>query len=540
MQSFYTASMNPFQTKQPTLKVLIDKHDESGQHHGLVSWMNDGGPQLNSSTQSLIYALMKKYRVARPYVTVEGAYGPVWKFLLKHYEKNIAMATYEDYTSYHSQDDKKESLEKGVAPGTPQYSSLVIRADGLDAFYFKLNDSNLRDKLIIFFSDPKVFDPLKEKNPEIIYSYPFGNYSLEQGMFGFYLMPLSVSKTDKPILPSGILESLSYDTNTFFENAAFYRGHNPIGERMPHKRGILLIGPPGNGKSTAIKAYLSGMKNKYGILIDCSRYLDNSTFQWLEKTLGDRQKVVVFEDCDSVCQNYSSRSAFLNFIDGVNNLENTLVIGTTNFPNRLDDAILDRPSRFDSIYYLGRPDVELRKQFLAKWFPYLMGDAKRMHSISVATDGYSGAAFKELFIMTGLRKCSVEDALQSMQLRRDTLRKVKSGELETSQEPMPQHSNPMQGSIQASLQIGGFQLLSRKEFLGYKKLRADKLTRVYREARKSVEEDPKFSNYHKDPKQAEQLGKIQQALQDCRSEEEISSVWQKFKPSAPLETVLNS
>lgn len=61
------------------------------------------------------------------------------------------------------------------------------------------------------------------------------------------------------------------------------------------------------------------------------------------------------------------RSFFLNELDGLAANAGILTIATTNHPERIDDAIVNRPSRFDVKYNFALPDVELRKAFARKW-----------------------------------------------------------------------------------------------------------------------------------------------------------------------------
>ena len=56
--------------------------------------------------------------------------------------------------------------------------------------------------------------------------------------------------------------------------------------------------------------------------------------------------VLILEDLDSLI-NDSNRSFFLNQLDGLENNDGLLVIGSTNHYDRLDPAITKRPSRFD-------------------------------------------------------------------------------------------------------------------------------------------------------------------------------------------------
>jgi len=84
-----------------------------------------------------------------------------------------------------------------------------------------------------------------------------------------------------------------------------------------------------------------------------------------------------------------------------------LTIATTNHPERIDDAILNRPSRFDVKYDFSLPDHELRKSFAKKWIEkvQLLGTntsisfnepEKIAGEVADATDGWSYAFLKEL------------------------------------------------------------------------------------------------------------------------------------------------
>lgn len=56
--------------------------------------------------------------------------------------------------------------------------------------------------------------------------------------------------------------------------------------------------------------------------------------------------IVIFEDLDSLI-NDRNRSFFLNQLDGLENNDGLLIIGSTNHFDRLDPGLSSRPSRFD-------------------------------------------------------------------------------------------------------------------------------------------------------------------------------------------------
>jgi SpoVK/Ycf46/Vps4 family AAA+-type ATPase len=87
--------------------------------------------------------------------------------------------------------------------------------------------------------------------------------------------------------------------------------------------------------------------------------------------------------------------------------EGTLTIATTNHPERIDDAILNRPSRFDVKYEFTLPDHALRKAFASKWLAKVNAfsantvvafEAPDKTAVEVAdkTEGWSFAFLKEL------------------------------------------------------------------------------------------------------------------------------------------------
>lgn len=71
------------------------------------------------------------------------------------------------------------------------------------------------------------------------------------------------------------------------------------------------------------------------------------------------------------------RSFFLNELDGLAANAGILTIATTNHPERIDDAIVNRPSRFDVKYNFALPDIELRKTFAKKWIDKFGGSGEK-------------------------------------------------------------------------------------------------------------------------------------------------------------------
>jgi len=79
-----------------------------------------------------------------------------------------------------------------------------------------------------------------------------------------------------------------------------------------------------------------------------------------------------------------------------------VVLATTNHPEKLDPAILDRPSRFDRKYYFNLPAASERLAYLASWNQSQEAELRLSESLPPklvkATDGFSFAYLKELFL----------------------------------------------------------------------------------------------------------------------------------------------
>jgi len=181
------------------------------------------------------------------------------------------------------------------------------------------------------------------------------------------------------------------------------------------KAGILFYGAPGCGKTSTIKAILR-YTNRHAVIINLNRI---KTCEELEnifrkrkfdgKELSGKELCYVLEDCDATGENGSSvlsnrkktktpdsdipsqkpsesenivnklldmstcslrpeedsvnLSCFLNILDGIIELHGVMIIMTTNYPEKIDDALI-RPGRFDFKYEFKRASREIIRNML--------------------------------------------------------------------------------------------------------------------------------------------------------------------------------
>ena len=112
------------------------------------------------------------------------------------------------------------------------------------------------------------------------------------------------------------------------------------------------------------------------------------------------------EDLDSLLTD-ENRSFFLNELDGFAANIGIVTLATTNHPERLDPAILDRPSRFDRKYAFNLPELPERVEYINFWDKSLQ-DMMRLPEeagtqIAKLTAGFSFAYLKELFLSSMMR-----------------------------------------------------------------------------------------------------------------------------------------
>lgn len=170
------------------------------------------------------------------------------------------------------------------------------------------------------------------------------------------------------------------------------------------RRGALLIGPPGNGKTHCVRALVKelGIASLYVQSLSHHYYTAEQMWQIVfERARGLRPCVLVLEDLDSLV-NDENRSFFLNQIDGFEQNHGLIILATTNHPERIDSAIMDRPSRFDRKYHFNLPSLEERSLYLANWQRSLASEtgwqSDQVLMVAQATEGYSFAYLKELVI----------------------------------------------------------------------------------------------------------------------------------------------
>lgn len=204
---------------------------------------------------------------------------------------------------------------------------------------------------------------------------------------------------DTLVLPDELRAEIERELPGFFAAREMYESYG-----VPWKRGVLLHGPPGNGKTHAVKAMVNASARPclYVKSLEASYGTEHGRL----RSVFDRARqaapcVLVLEDLDSLVDD-DNRSFFLNELDGFEANTGLAVLATTNHPEKLDPALLDRPSRFDRKYHFDLPARTERARFVAAWNGRLREEMRlsgaAVENLVGQTEGFSFAYLKELFL----------------------------------------------------------------------------------------------------------------------------------------------
>jgi AAA+ superfamily predicted ATPase len=204
---------------------------------------------------------------------------------------------------------------------------------------------------------------------------------------------------DNLILDSTLKQDIQNDLAHFFASRQTYEAYG-----IPWKRGILFIGSPGNGKTHAVKALINKMEMPCLYVKSLKSQYDNPHHNIQQVFKRSRQTapcILVLEDIDSLVEG-ENRSFFLNELDGFATNTGIVILATTNHPERIDPAILDRPSRFDRKYYFKLPGLAERIAYINLWNekfnPAMRIADTAITQIAQMTEGFSFAYLKELMV----------------------------------------------------------------------------------------------------------------------------------------------
>lgn len=212
-----------------------------------------------------------------------------------------------------------------------------------------------------FFKQWAVYPgPMYGACPDVKETIPSGIYNAEcYDRMGTVLVPADTTHDSLLVLPDNVCERVLEDIKVFWSRRDAFHKRGQL-----FKRGILLYGPAGSGKTSTIFLLSKDIIRRGGIVLICKKVsVHVDALSLVRKIEPQRPIVSIMEDIDEMIDDEGERT-ILSLLDGESQIEDVVHIATTNFPERLDPRIIKRPSRFDEVILVDMPSAEARRIYL--------------------------------------------------------------------------------------------------------------------------------------------------------------------------------
>ncbi len=236
------------------------------------------------------------------------------------------------------------------------------------------------------------------------------SYEVSQDDRGNYYFEIQPIKTDELLrFSDSLADEILSEIDRFWELKKQFEIN-----KFSHRRGYLLYGPQGSGKSIIVQQIIEGIVNRGGIAIWVDKnpkMITTAIVEALRIVEPTRPIVVIFEDIDAIIQDYGE-SAILSYLDGDGRIDGVLNLATTNYPEKLDKRVVARPRRFDRVVKVDVPSPSIRKEY----FKYKVKDLteEQLEQWTTSTAGFSFAALADLIISVKCFEYKFEDAVERL------------------------------------------------------------------------------------------------------------------------------
>lgn len=271
-----------------------------------------------------------------------------------------------------------------------------------------INNQKTRGRTASYYDDdeePKFGAKTQWTTSDGVRYFPAGTTipDLEPGVYEVKTSQNGIYFERVPIKTEGLIEFPETNSEKVVNEIQNFWGKEDVfrSQGLAYKRGIILWGPAGSGKSSTIQLIIADVtQNRSGVVfkLNTEPTLFLEGLRIFREVQPNTPIVILMEDIDALIRTYDE-SEILNILDGVDRVEKIVFLATTNYPEELGERIMNRPSRFDKRFKMPHPKAKSRRVY----FEHLISRGTIDKPLDLErwvkdTEGMSVAHLKELFI----------------------------------------------------------------------------------------------------------------------------------------------
>jgi cell division protease FtsH len=231
---------------------------------------------------------------------------------------------------------------------------------------------------------------------------------------GIEFVPAVHRTWDSVILDAALKRTIRHNTVGFLKNLERWPQYG-----IPTKRGIILTGGPGTGKTIICKALMTEAAGTTCLVSNADGMFDSRYFSDLYEIAQDLAPCIVFiEDLDSIGQEregmYRGSPQLVSLLaemDGISEKNQIVTVATTNHVETLDEALRKRPARFDRVVTIPPPSADLRAAHIDLLSGKIPLNTEVKEHLVARTEGLSPAQVQEAVFGLVINRADDEDTL---------------------------------------------------------------------------------------------------------------------------------
>ncbi len=224
--------------------------------------------------------------------------------------------------------------------------------------------------------------------------------------YGFFCKKVDIKTDELYMFSDSLSVKILKEINLFWNSYDKFKEKNLV-----HKRGILLEGPAGTGKSSIVTMLSAQVIQSGGVVFKISDYRNflnymgflHNSFKKIQPTTPI---ITILEDID---QYDDVMPNILDFLDGKNSVDRHVIIATTNNSEKLEDNLI-RPSRLDLVYLIDLPSKDHRREY----FKFKKVPDEDLELLIEESETCSLADLKEIYICRYLLNYTIVDAIDKV------------------------------------------------------------------------------------------------------------------------------